>query len=348
MSESLRGLLYLNEKYGIKLDNRNVLNKGDSLFSTVINTKLNEDTKNLLSKKLALSNDRGLSAGNERAMKDIKSFNSHMPDVLRRLDWYMEEDAKVTTIPELQTEYEEDYVNEITEKGQELVTPEEKEKILKKYQKQEKEEMKEKDEEYKKKLKEYQEKLKEKKAGKMKPVFGNVEASSDADEPKKKEASSVVSNDSDADEQKEDIASSDADEEEVAPTSIVEEELEKPEREEQLKATEQQENAFKEFVGEFSDKPAKRNALIIIDKDGSILKHYKSITEFKDDKVNYKKFHTILNYVDYSRRKAGNAIIENTTGNALYFVPLNAYRDRYQTQTWLRRHKKKVKKSKEN
>ena len=315
MSESYRGLLYLNEKYGVKLDNRTVINKGQSLFDTIINTQLTEDKKNLLTKKHALNSERGLTPGNERAMKDIKSFNSHMPDILRRLDWYVEEEAKGATVPELEAEQNLDYVrgereNEIYQGIEsEQLTEEEEKDLRKKYYK----EAKEQDEQravYINKLQPANQ------AGKLKAVF--TSSSSQPVESKQQE-----------EEQVDPFTFS-----ETPQTSIVYDE-----------PTQEQENSYKDFIKNLTDNPSKRFALIILDKEGNVIHNYKSINEFKDDSDNYNKYHFAGYNSNISKRKAGDSIIDNTTGDALYFIPLNAYRDHYQTQTWLRRHKKKIKKT---
>ena len=55
------------------------------------------------------------------------------------------------------------------------------------------------------------------------------------------------------------------------------------------KPNQEQEDKFNDFMKGATTDDSKRFGLIVIDKEGNINKHYKSITEFKDDKENYNK-----------------------------------------------------------
>lgn len=312
MSEKLRGLSYLEQKYNLKLNDKKLLHQGDSLFNTVLNTNLGIDAKQLLSKKHALDFSRGLKPGNERAIKDQKSFNSHMPDILRRLDFYMADEQGTQSIKgsDISTSYEIDKIEEYT--GQKI-SPEEKKEIVENNQKFEKE---------------FQElpvdtselKSVTKGAGKVKKLFQKK------NEPSEKK---IESDEKSNEPERESSQKNDE------PNLI-------SENEKHDNLTQEQENALQKFKSDNTE--AKSAGLLVLNKNGDIIAHYNSLSKFKEDKENYNKF---KDDIKLSKRKVGVSFVHQN-GDALYLVDKSKYREHYPTHTFISRNKKKFKKKKED
>lgn len=302
MTEAFRGLMMLEQRYNLTGEKRKTIHEGKSLYENVIDVGLKtNDTKNELYKRHALSNERGLDY--TRGIKDIKTFNSNMPDVLRRLDFYFNEENK-TIMPITPIDLEtEQVIHRNEEKEGRKLSTERKEEIKSQVK-----------EEYKG-INTDTSKLK---SGKGKSIFTSVDS-----------PQTDSSNEMKDDEEK--MENEDDDEESSY----------------NYKPSQEQEDKFNDFMKEATDDTSKRFGLIIIEKDGNIKKHYKSITEFKDDEMNFDKFNTTIG-ADFkiSQRKSGTSYI-SVDGDALYFVPLKTYREHYETRTYLRRNKK-LKKKKEN
>jgi hypothetical protein len=327
MAEAFRGMMMLEERYKLKTKQRETVHQGKSLYDTIIDVGITQDKQNALSKKHALSSDRGLAW--DRGIKDIKTFNSHMPDLLRRLDWYFDEEVKNITPVQVETEQQVDYVKE---NQSEPVTAEQETNMR---------------ENYKNEITKEYEKIpmnaSKLKSGKGKSVFAkqqtnDTEEKKDDDKAEEKEKG-LEKIGKRLRKEKEEVQPQIK--EEVQPQ--IKEEVE-PQNNIGSTPTQEQEDKFKDFVKGAIDSPSKRYGLILIDKEGNIKNNYKSITEFKDDTENYKKFNKYKNNISVSKRQTGTSYIEDTSGDALYFVPLQSYRDHYETKTWLRRHKKLQKK----
>ena len=296
----------LEQRYNLSGEKRKVIHEGKSLYENVIEVGLKtNDKKNELYKKHALSSERGLDY--TRGMKDIKTFNSHMPDVLRRLDFYFNEENKTISPVQLETEQITDFVEQ--REGREI-------------EQKEREEIKAEVEEEYKKIKTDTSKLK---SGKGKSVFASKELPVEQFEEEKKEDNE--------------------NEPEPVPNRFAQP---KGQDTDYDKPNQEQEDKFNDFMKGATTDDSKRFGLIVIDKEGNINKHYKSITEFKDDKENYNKFNKAIGgNFSISKRQSGISYIAED-GEALYFVPLKSYRDHYETKTWVRRHKKLLKKKNEN
>ena len=327
MSEKLRGLSYLEQKYNLKLNDKKVLHQGDSLFNTVLNTNLGIDAKQLLSKKHALDFSRGLKPGNERAIKDQKSFNSHMPDILRRLDFYMQDEQGTQGTQgikgsDISTSYEIDKIEEYT--GQKI-SPEEKKEIENNNKEFEKEF---------EKLPTDVSKLKsvtKAGAGKVKKLFQKknepdvigLGGDKSAEPSEKNELSDEKSNEPEREsKQKND-----------EPNLI-------SENEKHDNLTQEQENTLQKFKTQVNSKSI---ALLVLDKNGVIIGNYDSLSRFKNDKENYNKF---KDNIKLSKRKVGISFVHEN-GDALYLVDKSKYREFYPTHTYISRNKKKFKKKKE-
>ena len=325
MSEKLRGLSYLEQKYNLKLNDKKVLHQGDSLFNTVLNTNLGIDAKQLLSKKHALDFSRGLKPGNERAIKDQKSFNSHMPDILRRLDFYMADEQQGIKGSDISTSYEIDKIEEYT--GQKI-SPEEKKEIENNNKQFEKEF---------EKLPTDVSKLKsvKKGAGKVKKLFQ-----------KKNEPDVIGLGGDKSAEPSEKIEPSN--EKLIEPEQESKQEssqknddvLENP-SEKHDNLTQKQENTLQKFKTQVNSKSI---ALLVLDKNGVIIGNYDSLSRFKNDKENYNKF---KDNIKLSKRKVGISFVHEN-GDALYLVDKSKYREFYPTHTYISRNKKKFKKKKED
>lgn len=304
MSEGIKGLMMLEQRYGLTKMKRETINEGKSLYENVIDVGITHDKQNSLSKKHALSSERGLDYS-DRGLKDIKTFNSHMPDIYRKLDFYFSEENKFEKPSELEADQHVDYIKEDYKENP--MTEDEENKLRKEFKKQNEKEFSEEPND--------RSKLK---SGKGKSVFAGYSIHGDKE---------YTYDDSSDESKKESIDSSDE--------SIEDDKNNKPSRE--------QENTFKEFVKGDINPENKRYGLLIINRQGEIQKHYKSITEFKDDKENYNKFNQYQNNVHHSKRQIGVSFINDEEGDALYFVPLKSYREHYQTMTYKRRNKKKKK-----
>lgn len=321
MSEKLRGLSYLEQKYNLKLNDKKVLHQGDSLFNTVLNTNLGIDAKQLLSKKHALDFSRGLKPGNERAIKDQKSFNSHMPDILRRLDFYMADEQGTQGIKgsDISTSYEIDKIEEY--RGEKIST-------------EEKKEIENNNKEFEKEFEKLPTDVSKLKsvtkggAGKVKKLFKKKEQS-EKNEPDVKSAEP-------------------SDEKLIEPEQESKQEssqknddvLENP-SEKHDNLTQEQENTLQKFKTQVNSKSI---ALLVLDKNGVIIGNYDSLSRFKNDKENYNKF---KDNIKLSKRKVGISFVHEN-GDALYLVDKSKYREFYPTHTYISRNKKKFKKKKED
>lgn len=308
MSEKLRGLAFLEQKYNLNFKDKKLVHEGKSLFENVLNTKLGENINQQLSKRHALDFHRGLSAGNDRAIKDIKSFNSHMPDILRRLDFYMSDESKGILPSDISTEYE---IDKIEENTGEKITQEQKQEIEsnnKQFTKQ------------LEKLPEDDSKLKSVNGGtgKVKTLFKKETVSS----------SSVL-----------DVEGSLSNDDNLKESEDNKIELDNNPSEKHYNLTLEQENTIKQkFQSDNND--SKTSALIILDKHGNIVANYDSLAKFKLDKEKYNMF---KDDVALSKRKIGVSFVRED-GHALFFVPKSKYREYYPTHTFINRNKKKFKK----
>lgn len=302
MSEKLRGLAFLEQKYNLNFKDKQVLHQGKSLFENVLNTNLGIDAKQLLSKKHALDFQRGLTPGNERAIKDIKSFNSHVPDILRRLDFYMADENKGIMPSDVMNEYE---IDKVEETQNQKITQEQKQGIVKT------------NEIFEKKLEELPTDEKELKSiksgtGKVRKLFQRNDGIKN--EPEKQNEPSVIGLEEDKL----------ADEPQKHETST--------------NLTKEQEQTLEKFKNDNNDKTS---GLLILNKNGEIIKNYDSLEKFKSDKENYNNF---KKDIVLSKRKVGVSFINENNGDVLYFVPKSKYREIYPTHTFISRNKKKFKK----
>jgi hypothetical protein len=321
MSLELNAIKFLQEKYGIKnIFHEKLKNPtGDrGLFGVITDHELLKKEQSQLKKKYVLSNDRGI--GHGRGLKDIHTFNSNQPDILRQLDFYLESENQsldpLQTATEVETEsfpiknIEHEYV-----KGRKelygLIRSEDLKNEIDQYKQLEKMDQLDKSEKLDK----------QKGTGKGKKVFQNssYDSSSEQDESKEEQEEQK---------QKQKTYTEISDENTI---ENIGEDLMNKEQQNKVKSI-IKDNDFKHYKGN-------KYGILFINKNGDISKNYRSLNELKDDKDTWQSVKQTL----YSHKVIYGKPLGITDNEILLYIPSKVYNESYPTMSMKRRNKKKYK-----
>jgi len=305
-----KGLLMLNQRYGIAPRINKEVIPGGSLFSNKnVYELIKNDNQDLLPKKYVLNKMGGLKLGS--GLKDIKVYNKDQPDILRRLDFYLGGDEQkslkdntevLSDTLQLNTEQKVNVEKEISKLEKEPVSKETKQEV--------------------------QQNIKHiatHNTGKGKKLFGQGQI--------KKENVQSHEEVSSNDEEKKDESDDEIDESKNHKLQPVE-------------INDYQKEAFNQILkgenlSDYEDKPVSKSGLVIISPTGEIKYSYRSFNEFKDSEQ-FKEYRKEMR--GYKSTKKYGVPVVFTNGDAIFTLPTKVYNNIYPTNTMMRRNKKKYKK----
>jgi len=333
-----KGLLMLNQRYGIAPRVNKEIIPGGSLFSNKnVYELIKNDNKDLLPKKYVLSREGGLKLGN--ALKDIKTFNKDQPDILRRLDFYLESGEKslkdnteiLSDTLQLNTEQKQRVEQEVAKLEKNEVSKETKQEVQRKLNALESPAVGP--------ANAVETKVSSN-TGKGKKLFANKERKLSELERIKLERTPSIEENSDSEKEEEE-------EEEEKKEEILKavEKKEKNEASNTVEITKYQKEAFNailkgENIKDYEDKPVTKRGLVIITPIGGIKHSYRSFTEFKDSEQ-YKDYKKQMSGYKATKKYGVPIVFQN--GDVIFTLPSKVYNATYPTNTMKKRNKKKYK-----